>query len=176
MDYAAALWQMSAEDFERDVLHPFLRSEGRAEAELPELGAFVDDALAEDSETDDTVDDFRLVVAAPIIPSGVQQVIEYLNSQGLSIYGLEVSFFSGPVECFVPRLVVRPQITETRRLRASSTAVEEEPFLRSLPERVRTSVESFLRASEVAGGAITWNSYGPGVRAPKTPPRLVAFS
>jgi hypothetical protein len=188
MDYAAALWQMSAEDFERDVLHPFLRSEGRAEAELPELGAFVDDALAEDSETDDTVDDFRqrleqslaagqfrLVVAAPSIPSGVQQVIEYLNSQGLRIYGLEVSFFSGPAECFVPRLVVRPQITEMRRLRTGSTPVDEASFLRSLPERVQTSVESFLRASEAAGGTITWNSYGPGVRAPRTPPRLVAF-
>ena len=35
--------------------------------------------------------DFRLVVAAPRIHVGVQQAIEYLNSRGLLIYGLEVS-------------------------------------------------------------------------------------
>ena len=187
-DYAAALWQMSAEDFERDVLHPFLRSDGRAEAELPELGDFVCGALAEDPEINDAAEEFkqrlgqtlaagqfRLVVAAPNIPAGVQQVIEYLNSQGLRIYGLEVSFFSGPAECFVPRLVVRPQITDTKRLRTSSTPVDEETFLQSIPEHVQTRVESFLRASEAAGGAITWNSYGLGVRAPRNPPRLVAF-
>ena len=52
--------------------------------------------------------EFRLVVAAPSIPEGVQRVLRYLNGQGLRLYGLEVSYFKGPVECFVPRLVVEP--------------------------------------------------------------------
>jgi hypothetical protein len=190
-DYAAALWQMSTEDFERAVLHPFLRSEGHKEAELLDVGAFVHDALAQDAKNavvEDAADDFgqrleqtlasgqfRLVVAAPIIPPGVRQVIEYLNSQGLRIYGLEISFFSGPAECFVPRLVVRPQIAEAKKLGAASAPVDEEDFLLSLPQQAQAHAERFLRASEATGGAITWNSYGPSVRATRNPARVVAF-
>ena len=56
---------------------------------------------------------FRLVVAAPSIPAGVQRVIEYMNAQGLLLYGLEVSYFGGATECFVPRIVVKPSSAET---------------------------------------------------------------
>jgi len=54
--------------------------------------------------------DFALVLAAPTIPAGMQRAIEYLNARGFSVFGLEVSYFAGDIEAFVPRLVVRPTL------------------------------------------------------------------
>lgn len=34
---------------------------------------------------------FVLVVAAPVIPEPVRRVLDYMNAQGLRLYGLEVS-------------------------------------------------------------------------------------
>jgi hypothetical protein len=191
LDYAAALWQMSAHAFERDVLHPYLRSTGATERDLPDLAGFAAEQFEpsdDDSEGDDFNDfprqleqnlasgTFRLVVAAPSIPPGVQQVIEYLNAQGLLIYGLEVSFFSGPAECFVPHLVVKPRVTETRKLAVSSSApIAEEDFLQALPDRIREPGLDFLRRAEAARGTIRWNSYGPSIRAARTPERVVSW-
>lgn len=195
LDYAAALWQMSATDFEQTILHPYLRQMGVSEVELPDIGvhaasSFGNDSQAVPDEAEETFDDFgyrleqtlangefRLVVAAPSIPPGVQQVIEYLNSRGLLIYGLEVSFFSGPAECFVPRVVVKPRVSETKKLGSGPgpTPVAEGDFVQDLPERVRESAVAFLRACEAAGAPMRWHSYGAGVRTARGPDRLLAF-
>ncbi len=191
LDYAAALWQMSAEVFQSDVLHPYLRSTGATEADLPDLAGFAAgqfEPLDAESDEEEFADfprqleqnlasgQFRLVVAAPVIPPGVQQVIEYLNSQGLLIYGLEVSFFSGPAECFVPRLVVKPRVTETRKLAASSSApIAQEDFFQALPERIRNPAAEFLSRAETARATIRWNSYGPSIRAARSPERVVGW-
>jgi hypothetical protein len=126
LDYAAALWGKSLEEFERDVVLPysvrfekpastlreFLSQElGAANADQgpDELGAISKGAEIEAALADVLMSgEFRLVIAAPSIPEGVQRVLRYLNRQGLRLYGLEVSYFKGPVECFVPRLVVEP--------------------------------------------------------------------
>jgi hypothetical protein len=190
LDYAAALWQMPVDTFEHDVLHPYLRSKGAEEQNLPDLAGFVAEQFDSDDDSEgEEFDDFprqleqnlasgtfRLVVAAPSIPPGVQQVIEYLNAQGLLIYGLEVSFFSGPAECFVPRLVVKPRVTETRKLAAASSApVAEEDFFQALPDRIREPASEFLRRAEAARGTVRWNSYGPSIRAARTPERVVSW-
>ena len=36
------------------------------------------------------------------IPVGVQRVLEYLNARGQRFFAIEVSYFKGPAECFVP--------------------------------------------------------------------------
>lgn len=184
---------MSAGDFQQRVLFPYLRSTGVAEADLGDVASFAaerfgslsdpvgepESALLDEfpRQLEQTLlsGDFRLVVAAPSIPSSVQQVIEYLNSRGLLIYGLEVSFFSGPAECFVPRLVVKPQVSETKRLSASPASLDEGEFLHELPERVQPAAEMFLRSCETAAATIRWNSYGPSIRASRTPERVVAW-
>jgi hypothetical protein len=191
LDYAAALWQMSAATFEQVVLHPYLRSTGLSEADLPGLAEFAAEqfeAVEGDGESDEFYDfsrrleenlaggKFRLVVAAPGIPPGVRQVIEYLNAQGLLIYGLEVSFFSGPAECFVPRLVVRPRVAETRKLASAiSNPIAQEDFLQWLPQRIHKPVLGFLDDAETTYSRVTWASYGPGVRVQRTPERIICY-
>ena len=115
----------SPEEFERDVVLPyFARFEKPASTLREFLSQRFDEAsadhagdelaMAKGAEIEPALADvlmsgeFRLVVAAPSIPEGVQRVLRYLNRQGLRLYGLEVSYFKGPVECFVPRLVVEP--------------------------------------------------------------------
>jgi hypothetical protein len=125
LDYAAALWGKSLEEFEDDVVRPYFVRLGKPASTLREFLS-QEFAVASADEAADELDmskaaeiesaltevltsgEFRLVVAAPSIPEGVQRVLRYLNSQGLRLYGLEVSYFKGPVECFVPRLVVEP--------------------------------------------------------------------
>jgi hypothetical protein len=193
LDYAAALWQVSVEDFERGVLQPYLHTLGVSD-ELPDLASYVREHAPNSSDSPEgtdgpPVDDdfvnrlgqtltsgqFRLVVAAPSIPKGVEKVIEYLNAQGHLIYGLEISFFSGQTECFVPRLVIKPRVSEIRKGAAKATPIAEEDFLQALPERVREAVRQFLHRSGAVGGRLIWNSYGPGVWSSRSPERLVAF-
>ncbi|HEY1776856.1 MAG TPA: hypothetical protein VGG41_11910 [Solirubrobacteraceae bacterium] len=191
LDYAAALWQMTAEAFQASVLHPYLRSTGVPPEDVPDLGSFAAHqfgsagGMSDDPGFDDfgsrleqslASGRFRLVVAAPSIPPGVQQVIEYLNAQGLFIYGLEVSFFSGPAECFVPRLVVKPRVTETRKLVASaSTPITREGFVEALPDRIRDPAVAFLSAAEADRATVRWNVYGPAIRPARTPERVISW-
>jgi hypothetical protein len=195
LDYAAKLWQMPMEDFERVVLQPYLQTLGVVGDDLPDLASYVYDhvstsgAAAQSSPPDEeiltdfmgrfsqtlTSGHFRLVVAAPSIPKGVEKVIEYLNSQGHLLYGLEISFFDGAAECFVPRLVVRPRVSEIRTATVKTQPVEEEDFLQSLPERVHDAAERFLHECEGRGGRITWNAFGASVRSSRSPQRVVAF-
>lgn len=196
LDYAASLWQMSANEFEHSVLHPYLRSTGIQDSDLPDLATFAAQRFGPAAEAGEAGEaamyadfdefqdqlgrtlaagQFRLVVAAPSIPHGVQRVIEYMNSQGLLLYGLEVSFFSGPAECFVPRIVVRPSVTETVKLAGGAAALGREDFMGALPERVRAWSAEFLDSAESAGARLRWNSYGASIRAPRSPERVVGW-
>src|ERR1039458_3581139 len=47
LDYAAALWQMSVDDFERAVLHPYLRAIGKQDALLPDIASYMAENLKE---------------------------------------------------------------------------------------------------------------------------------
>lgn len=190
LDYAASLWQMSADTFEHDVLHPYLRFLGTAEQDLNGLAEFAAERFQSQGEdSEEAFDDFsrrleqnlasgkfRLLVVAPSIPPGVQQVIEYMNAQGLLIYGLEVSFFNGPAECFVPRLVVKPRVTETRRLAASSSSpIAAEDFFQALPDRAHDPAAELLRRAESAGATIRWNTTGPSILGAQPPHRVVCL-
>jgi hypothetical protein len=123
LDYAASLWGATVDELTSRVLHPYLEREG-SEPQA-DVGEFITRAVAGDAATSQQADaissaldktlaagDFALVVAAPEIPAGVQRVIEYLNARGQRVYGLEVSYFKDQVECFVPRLVVRPLVSD----------------------------------------------------------------
>ena len=194
LDYAAALWGMSVDDFERAVLRPT-----RDGADRVSLREFVREKLVHDlDDPEDAADvviegleetlrtgDFALVVAAPSIPAGVQRVIEYLNARGSRIYGLEVSYFAGEVDAFVPRLVVRPTIA-TRiagsSVRGSSAPIDRETLLSSLPEQTREVVADFLDTIEDSGAELDWREnrvrvrvrgqHGPKVIAMVSPDRL----
>jgi hypothetical protein len=177
MDYAAALWGMTLASFEHDVLSPTLGpddSRGLREFVIDELVAGTDDV---DEAADQVLEvlsatlrsgDFALVVAAPLIPDGVQRVIEYLNAQGLSLYGLEVSYFAGDVEAFVPRIVVRPTLggrlagpdgqTENR------SNIDAETYFGLLPEHLTEAVRRFVDEVPSLGAELQWRSYGPRVR------------
>jgi hypothetical protein len=107
-----------------------------------------------------------LVVAAPTIPQGVQRVLEYLNAQGLRLFGVEVSYFMGPAEAFVPRVVVRPSAADpaTTPLGARPPT-DPETFLPRLPEVFRRPVELFLTSAAERGGDVQWMAYGVRVKA-----------
>jgi hypothetical protein len=131
LDYAAGLWGKTLRDFEQDVFLPYAST---GERDLPvSLRGFLTDRFAAgvgDVSVDADVPPsaveeietalaenlrsgrFVLVVAAPEIPEGVRRVLDYMNAQGFRLYGLEVSYFNGPAECFVPRLAVQPPTLE----------------------------------------------------------------
>ena len=119
--------------------------------------------------------DFALVVAAPQIPMGVQRVLEYLNARGQRLFGLEVSYFRGPVECFVPRLVVKPLISDPAGESASGSALDEETFLDEVPARCRTAIAEFLSAVTDAGADVLWRKYGPSITVTRGQQRQVAY-
>ena len=184
LDYAAALWALSVDEFERRVLHPFLGASGQS-GPLPSVGEYLADATGQD--TDDTTaltesvgqslaaGEFALVVAAPQIPIGVQRVLEYLNARGQRLFGLEVSYFSGPVECFVPRLVVKPLASDPGGDRTSSSGLDDETFLAQVPERNRDLVADFLTACTEAGADVLWRKYGPSITVMREQQRQVAY-
>ncbi|MGA8364582.1 MAG: hypothetical protein WB709_08680 [Solirubrobacteraceae bacterium] len=197
LDYAAALWQMSVDDFERTVLHPYLRSIDQHDASLKNIANYVADNLqdtpgdvdgGEDDDDPSTLTDFpanleqtlasghfRLIVASPSIPSGVEKVIEYLNAQGHLIYGLEVSFFGGVAECFVPNLVVKPRVSETKRIAARKPApIDETKLGERLPARVKPLVEDFLNNVGRAGGQVRWTSSGASIRPARADARVIS--
>lgn len=170
LDYAAALWGLTLEEFEQNVV---LDQDGNrmelreliqekllpTDTEDPESAT---EELLEDLRKTLRTGDFELVVAAPTIPEGVQRVMEYLNNRGQRLFGLEVSYFTdeADIEVFVPRLVVRP-IPQTE---PSSEPVDQETYLQSLPEHARAAAESFLARAVADGRRIKWLVTGPRVR------------
>jgi hypothetical protein len=177
LDYAAALWNKSLDEFERDVLQPYLASSGQAAVSLGEhLAAAFHDG---ESEPDDTADErierlqknlstgrFALLVAAPEIPESVQRVLEYLNGQGLRLYALEVNYFrsdgADQVECFVPRVVVAPRVADPARSR-DREPITPAAFLDTLPTGFAEVVSPALERLVDAGALVEWKAYGPSV-------------
>jgi hypothetical protein len=177
MDYAAALWGMTLGSFEHDVLAPTLGAD-----DSRSLREFViDELVTEADDVDEAADqvlaglsetlrsgDFALVVAAPLIPDGVQRVIEYLNARGLTVYGLEVSYFAGEVEAFVPRIVVRPTVggrIAGRDTQAEArSSIEAETYFDALPDQIADVVRRFVDDVPDLGAELQWRNYGPRVR------------
>jgi hypothetical protein len=144
LDYAAALWGLGLDEFEQRVLRSL-----RGETDSRPLAQFVADELVP-AEIDDAGEatsqildalsetlrsgEFALVLAAPTIPERVLSVIEYLNARRMSVFGLEVSYFGGEVEAFVPRIVARPTV--------GARIAGQEPCLlrRRSPVRIRLGV------------------------------------
>jgi hypothetical protein len=187
LDYAAALWQLDIIDFHRTVLGPYLDAAGgqsvgiaeyvqsRASSES-EVEVQDDGSLLAGLEQSLATGHFCLVVVAPVIPEGVEKVIEYLNAQGHMIYGVEVGFFSGAAECFVPRVVVKPRVSEIRAAAAKAEPMSEADFLNAIPAHAQASVQSLLEGAGAAGASVTWNSYGPALRLVHLPARVIAFA
>jgi hypothetical protein len=185
LDYAAALWGQSLAEFEAGVVRPYLATLGAdAPASLidhlavlldddgeggEERARFALDRLGQTLETGD----FTLVVAAPDVPLGVQRVLEYLNARGQRFFAIEVSYFLGPAECFVPRLVVMPPIATSGK-GGPAPPMEPGVFLASLPDHVREPVERFLAASIAAGAEVSWLSSGPSFKVTREKTRQVA--
>jgi hypothetical protein len=176
LDYAAALWGLTVEEFEQNVfrdtvsaddprkLRDLIVEELAAEAEEAEQAA--EETLEGLGETLRT-GDFALVVAAPTIPAGVQRVMEYLNARGLSLFGLEVSYFAGELEAFVPRLVVRPGLGTRiagQDARAPRPVMDHESYIVLLPDYARGLVTDFLADVDSSRGELYWKPYGPSVR------------
>jgi hypothetical protein len=186
LDYAAALWGQSLAEFDQGVVTPYLQSlaenDGLSDL-LSHLGDAFDDPESGDERApqilqrvEQTLEtgDFTLVVAAPEIPLGVQRVLEYLNARGQRFYALEVSYFKGPTECFVPRLVVMPAATGPSA--ASSTPpIDRETFIERLPVHVHGAAAEFLDRAQEMGADITWNTYGPSIRVERDKTKQVAY-
>jgi hypothetical protein len=105
--------------------------------------------------------------------------MEYLNARGLTLYGLEVSYFAGEIEAFVPRIVVRPtvgtRIAGRDSQAASKTAVDPETYLAELPEAAVDPVSEFLAHAPGLGAELEWVHYVPRVRVHgPAGPRVVA--
>jgi hypothetical protein len=160
LDYASALWGLTIDEFERRVtrqrlddhrsLRQFIADElvpASDEAEAQAESQRVIEALSETLKRGE----FSLVVAAPTIPTGVQRVIEYLNEFGHSIYGLEVSYFAGEVEAFVPRIAVRPSLG-----RGSGHDTQPKDLLDR--EKLLTAVRQGIspQAAEAASAVLDW--------------------
>jgi hypothetical protein len=116
---------------------------------------------------------FALVVAAPELSPPVRRVLEYLNQRGLRLFGLEVSYFAGPVECFVPRLVVAPPSTRERR--DETVALDLDGFLGSVRDDRRAMVADLLEACVEAGAQVSWKAYGPSITVRRNQTRQVAW-
>jgi hypothetical protein len=142
--------------------------------EARQSGGGIDDLVDQLAQTL-AAGDFALVVAAPQIPVGVQRVLEYLNARGQRLFGLEVSYFRGPVECFVPRLVVKPLISDPAGESASGSPLDQETFLDQLPARCRDAIAGFLAQATDAGADVLWRKYGPSITVTRGQQRQVAF-
>ena len=186
LDYAAGLWGLTLSEFEQRVVAPFLVGAGSDGA--THLGEHMAAALAdvdgdaaavaatalERLEQNLAAGDFTLVVAAPEIPDGVQRVLEYLNARGQRFYALEVSYFRGPVECFVPRLVTMPPNSGPGK-GPTTPPWEPDALAEALPAHVRPAVRHFLDAAKAAGAALAWQSYGVSIKVTRTKTRQVAY-
>jgi hypothetical protein len=186
LDYAAALWGQTLAQFEKGVVIPYLDTleDNDAEDLASHLGMVFDDpetgeerapAIVQRLEQTLETGDFTLVVAAPHVPLGVQRVLEYLNARGQRFYGLEVSYFKGPPDCFVPRLVVMPPAAGPSGGGATAPPIERESFLEEVPDHVQAEVSEFLDGAQAAGAEVVWQSYGPSVKVAREKTRQVAY-
>ena len=175
IDYASSLWRMSVEDFERDVFRAYWRTtRGGGVAPpglLDHLGEkFVGERGNEFGDTEPNLDleqtllagRFRLVIAAPRIRPAIQRNIDYMNDQGMLLYGLEVNYFAGETECFVPRIVVKPRASERTHSPARLPQSTEATFLPQLDDGVASRLALLLRDCRAAGARVGW--VGDGVR------------
>src|SRR3954454_11878369 len=176
LDYAASLWGQTLAAFEQRVVAPYLATL-EADDTPPDLLAHLASAL-DDPETDteraqlaidrleQTLEtgDFTLVFAAPNIPVGVERVLEYLNARGQRFYALEASYFKGPAECFVPRLVVMPAAASSAGGGSAAEPTDPETFTDQLPDHARESIRDFLTDAQIAGAQVLWNTYGPSIK------------
>jgi hypothetical protein len=105
----------------------------------------------------------------------VQRVLEYLNARGQRLFGLEVSYFRGPVECFVPRLVVKPLTSDPGGEPAGGPPLDEETFLAQLPERARQGLAELLVSVTGAGADVLWRKYGPSITVRRGKQKQVAY-
>jgi hypothetical protein len=169
LDYAANLWRLTLDEFADKVVRPHLAHKHRdTSGSLPELLAASFQAetnldvdhqlLGRTIETALHEGRFQLVVAAPEIPARVERVLEYLNTQGLLCYGLEIGYFHGHVDCFVPRVTVKPPAPS--RQRGNPPPLTPNAFLDSLDQDISAIVARTLDAAEQAGARIEWKSYG----------------
>jgi hypothetical protein len=96
----------------------------------------------------------------------VQRAIEYLNAQGLRLFGIELSYFKGPAEAFVPRVVIRPTVADPASAPIGPPPPTDlETFLALLPEHVRDGIREFVAAAAEHHGDVQWMNYGVRVRA-----------
>jgi hypothetical protein len=186
LDYAAALWGQGIAEFETGVVVPYLATLGSdAPGSLLDhlAAAFDDDLQGGEDRARSALDrlgqtletgEFTLVVAAPDIPLGVQRVLEYLNARGQRFFAIEVSYFKGPVECFVPRLVVMPPVSAGTG-GGTAPPMEPEVFLAALPDHIREPVEQFIPDAVAAGAEVAWLSYGPSFKVTRDKTRQVAY-
>jgi hypothetical protein len=187
LDYAASLWGATVGELTSRILHPYLDHIGALEPSA-DIGEFVARAVAGDDATAEqaaaisggltntlAAGDFALVVAAPQIPSGVQRVIEYLNARGQRLYGLEVSYFKGQVECFVPRLVVRPLVSDPAGAGSRTTGIDRETFLAGVADAYRARVSELLNECDAAGADLSWNKSGPSIFVTRGQRRQVGY-
>lgn len=185
LDYAAALWGQTLAQFDKGVVIPYLTSgaDGAQSDLLSYLGDRFDDPESGEERAplviqrlEQTLEtgDFTLIVAAPQVPVGVQRVLEYLNARGQRFYALEVSYFEGPAECFVPRLVVMPPVSGPSAAKTTSP-IDRETFLGELPNHVEGEVAEFLDDAQEIGAEIAWNTYGPSVKVERDKTRQVAY-
>jgi hypothetical protein len=187
LDYAAGLWGQTPDAFMDKVVRPHLaRNALDASVSLTDfLRASFDGAEApvSDQETELALRTleaglqegaFTLIVAAPQIPAGVERALDYLNARGMRMYGLEVGYFHGDVDCFVPRLTVKP--APTKRLRSAAEPLTRNAFLDSLDHSIAAGVATALDDIEGAGGRVEWNSLGASIKADlATTRQLAAF-
>jgi hypothetical protein len=179
LDYAAAMWGLDIATFEEQVLTPF-----RARAGLPatdarslfaksfpeEVGgregtesaggeATTDVRVARLSESLMT-GRFTLVVAAPQIPPGVAKVVDYLNSQGLRLFGIEYHYFKeDSLEVLVPRVAVAPS-RSVQAHRRPEEQFDRDSFLSRVPEQGRGFIASLLDGAVERGGSLRANPTG----------------
>jgi hypothetical protein len=197
IDYAAALWGASLDEFERTIVGPYLAERAKQADPGPvSLADYLSERFAADpgdieeggdpGSTDRLLTtlegalrsgQFRLVVAAPELPPSVRRALEYLNGQGMRLYGVEVSYFSGPAECFVPRVVVKPPASAAAGgADAVAAPLDRESLLARVPENARSFAAELLDACVEAGTEVRWNVRGPSFYVTRgTETRAVAY-
>lgn len=182
-DYGASMWGLDIAEFEERVLAPFRAHAGLAPTDLRTFftESFPEEAVAEDdSEPVDpeTITNeriarlsanlnagrFTFVIAAPQIPPGVAKVLDYLNTQGLRLFGIEFHYFKEEsVEVLVPRVAVAPArlvATPAQQVRGEDQPFDRDAFLSRLPENGRGSIAALLDGAIEHGGSVKSNPSG----------------
>lgn len=173
LDYAAAMWGQTVEEFELRVVAPhlgqpisirsflqasFLSEEPIAGNGEGDAAPFIDPIQAAVDALSDTLrrGAFTLVLAAPQIPPGVERVLDYLNAQGLRVFCVEYSYFAdGTVTVLVPRLVVAPTAQQrTGPAVPPRLEFDRERFLAGIPAEVRSFLANLLDGATDRGAVL----------------------